>query len=339
LNFPLNIADITLAHPWFLLLLPVAIVLQILIAKTKNKVALQVSNLQTLPNIKSGWKTKFSFVPNLLKTLGLCLAIIALARPQLTNTFTQTEGDGVDVVLSIDISGSMLAQDFDPNRLDAAKDVATKFVTARPYDNIGLVIFSGESFSMCPLTTDHRLLTQSIQNIRSGMIASGTAIGMGLATAVDRVRNSKAKSKVVVLLTDGVDNCIDCPIAPRTALDIALALGVKVYTIGVGTKGLAYAPSNQQDAFGNWIFAMQEVIIDEALLTEIANKTGGKYYRATDTKALQQIFTEIDKLEKSKLKIKTHKQVKELYYGVLLIAFVLLTLAFVLDRTLLKKFP
>jgi Ca-activated chloride channel homolog len=334
-----NISEITLAHPWFLLLIPFVLVLHFLIAKSKNKVALQVGNIQALPQVQAGWKTRLAFLPALLKAIGLCLAIIALARPQLTNTYTQTEGDGVDVVLSIDISGSMLAQDFEPNRLEAAKDVATKFVNARPYDNIGLVIFSGESFSMCPLTTDHRLLTQSIQNMRSGMLPSGTAIGMGLATAVDRVRNSKAKSKVVVLLTDGVDNCIDCPIAPRTALDIALALGVKVYTIGVGTKGLAYAPSNQQDAFGNWIFAMQEVIIDEELLTEIANKTGGKYYRATDAKALQQIFASIDKLEKSKLKIKTHKQIKELYYGVLLVAFVLLTLAFVLERTALKKFP
>jgi Ca-activated chloride channel homolog len=327
-----------LLHPlWLLLVLlwPIYFIL-----KNKNKYrtknALLLSNTASLKSIKTPWRIKLKPIVNVLYTLSFLLLIIAMARPQKNNFIDTTEGNGVDIVLSMDISGSMLAQDFTPNRLDAAKKVAQNFIAARPYDRIGLVIFSGESFTLCPLTTDQNILNNQIINMRSGMLQDGTAIGMGLATAVDRLRNSSSKSKVIILLTDGVNNV--GTIDPRTALDIALAFKIKVYTIGVGTKGLANMPIGK-DAFGNWVFDKVPVEIDENLMTEIATKTGGQYFRCTDNTALEKVYEQIDRLEKSKIDINTKKKIKELYYPFALFGFVFIVLAIMLDKLVFRSFP
>ena len=260
--------------------------------------------------------------------------IIALARPQVKFEEQQSEGEGVDIILSIDVSGSMTAQDFRPNRMEAAKKVAEDFVNERPNDRIGIVIFSGESFTQCPLTTDHSVLINQIEQIRNGLLEDGTAIGSGLATSVDRLRNSKAKSKVVILLTDGVNNggLID----PATALEIAKTFKVKVYTIGVGTDG--YAPTPVSTPLGI-VMQNEKVAIDEKLLKNIADQTGGKYFRATDNKSLQSIYAEIDHLEKSKVEITTLHRYTEKFYPLIFAAMALLLLEIILRFTIFRKFP
>jgi Ca-activated chloride channel family protein len=242
------------------------------------------------------------------------------------------DSEGVDIVLSMDISGSMLAQDLQPNRLEAAKKVAGEFISSRYTDRIGLVIFSGESFTQCPLTNDQGVLTEQLNGISSGLLKDGTAIGMGLATAVDRLRTSKAKSKLIILLTDGVNNggLVD----PITALEIAKAYQIRVYTIGVGTKGMAPAPV--QDIFGNLVMQPTEVQIDEELLKRIANETGGHYYRATDNQSLRLIYQEIDKLEKTKVEITSFRRYAELFMPYALTGLILLLLEFILRHTVFR---
>jgi Ca-activated chloride channel homolog len=330
--------NFTLSHPlWLLLLLLWPLYLFIKNNnKSRSKNALLLSNTGILKSIKTPWRIKLKPIVHILFLIGFIFLVMAMARPQKNNFVDTTEGNGVDIVLSMDISGSMLAQDFTPNRLDAAKKVAQNFIAARPYDRIGLVIFSGESFTLCPLTTDQNILNNQIINMRSGMLEDGTAIGMGLATAVDRLRNSSAKSKVIILLTDGVNNV--GTIDPRTALDIALAFKIKVYTIGVGTKGLANMPVGK-DPFGNWVFDKVPVEIDENLMTEIATKTGGQYFRCTDNNALETVYAQIDKLEKSKIDINTQKKIKELYYPFALFGFIFIVLAIMLDKLVFRSFP
>jgi len=235
-------------------------------------------------------------------------------------------------VLTQDISGSMLARDFKPDRLDAAKNIATEFISGRPYDRIGLVVFSGESFTQCPITTDHAVLINLLREIQSGMIEDGTAIGMGLATAVNRIKDSKAKSKVIILLTDGVNNRGE--IAPATAADIAKTFGIRVYTIGVGTQGTA--PYPVQTPYGIQYQDMP-VEIDEGILQEIAQKTGGKYFRATDNDKLTQVYKEIDKLEKSKIDIKQFSRKEEKYLVPAIIAFCLLLFEIAARNTIFKN--
>jgi Ca-activated chloride channel family protein len=258
--------------------------------------------------------------------------IFVLARPQKTDKFQNSTTEGIDIILTLDISGSMLARDFKPDRLEASKNVATEFISGRPYDRIGLVVFSGESFTQCPLTTDHAVLINLMREIKSGMIEDGTALGNGLATAVNRIKDSKAKSKVIILLTDGVNNRGE--IAPSTAADIAKTFGVRVYTIGVGTQGTA--PYPVQTVYGMQ-FQDMPVEIDEALLKDIASKTGGKYFRATDNNKLIQVYSEIDKLEKSKIDVRQFQRKEEKFLLPSLIVLILLALEAFTRLTIYKN--
>lgn len=282
----------------------------------------------------ANFKTSLHHVPFILRLLSLTLFIVALARPQTRNDEQRKEGEGVDIVLCLDVSGSMSAEDLKPNRLEAAKQVAANFVDERPTDRIGLVVFSGESFTQCPITADHAVVKAQILNVRSGFLQDGTAIGTGLATSVERLRSSKAKSKVVILLTDGENNggLID----PQTAKEIAKAMKVKVYTIGVATEG--YAPVPEINALGT-TRSNEKINIDEKLLSQIATETGGKYFRAKDNEGLKNIYSEIDKLEKSKVEISTYTNYTERFIPIVMAALVLLLLELILRYTLFKKFP
>ena len=255
------------------------------------------------------WKIALRPVPFILRLLALSALIVALARPQTHNDEQLVNGEGIDIVLCLDISGSMLAQDFTPNRMGAAKNVASEFIDNRPTDRIGIVIFSGESFTMCPLTTDRAVLKTQLFAVESGLLEDGTAIGDGLATSVDRLRSSTSKTKVIILLTDGENNrgVID----PNTAKEIAKAEGIRVYTIGMGTEG--YAPVPMQTPNGI-VMQREKVNIDEKLLTQIAKETGGRYYRARDNESLKNIYTEIDQLEKSKIETQSIRRFSEHYF-------------------------
>jgi Ca-activated chloride channel homolog len=281
-----------------------------------------------------GWKNLFRHILLVLRMLLVICLVIALARPQHRNDEQLTNGEGIDIILCLDISGSMLAQDFSPNRMEAAKNVASEFIDGRPADRIGLVIFSGESFTMCPLTTDRAVLKSQLYSVQSGLLEDGTAIGDGLATGVERLRSSKAKSKVIILLTDGENNggFID----PNASKEIAKAMGVRVYTIGVGSEGYAQIPIQTPAGV---IMQKEKVSIDEKLLKNIADETGGKYYRAKDNESLNAIYKEIDGLEKSKIQISTFTHYSEEFFPFALVAAGLLLLEFVLRFTILRKFP
>lgn len=270
-----------------------------------------------------------------LRMLAILSLIIALARPQEVNKVERTEGEGIDIILCIDVSGSMLAQDFTPNRQEASKQVASDFVRSRPTDRMGVVIFSGESFTQCPLTTDHRMLLTQISNIRGGFMEDGTAIGSGLATSLERLNQSRSPSKIVVLLTDGENNggLID----PLTAKDMARSLGIKVYTIGVGSEGLA--PTPIQTPGGEIVMQNERVNIDEKLLTEIATQTGGKYFRAKDNQSLSAIYKEIDQMEKTKVEIQSTVFYVERFHPFALLAIIFLLLEMLLKFTVFKRFP
>ena len=327
--------DITFGQPWLLLLF---LLIPALIYWKYNKgrkqvAAIGISSIKGLTESKS-WKNYFQQFPFILRMLALACIIIALARPQTKFDETQREGQGIDIILAIDVSGSMTAQDFTPNRMEAAKKVAEEFVDARPSDRIGVVIFAGESFTQCPLTTDHYVLKSQISQIRNGLLEDGTAIGSGLATSVDRLKNSKSKSKVVILLTDGMNNggLID----PSTALEIAKTFHVKVYTIGVGTDG--YAPTPVSTPLGI-VMQSQKVSIDEDLLKNIAKQTGGQYFRATDNQSLKKIYGQIDQMEKSKVQITTFHHYTEKFYPFVFAALALLLLEVIFKFTFFKKFP
>lgn len=286
--------------------------------------AIQVSDVKRLAGVSTGGKVWLRHLAFALQMLAIVLIIIALARPQSTNRWKNISSEGIDIVITLDISGSMLAADFKPNRLEAAKDVGAEFIAGRPNDRIGLVVFAAESFTQCPLTTDHATLLNLMKNIKMGMIDDGTAIGMGLATAVNRLRNSKSPSKVIILLTDGVNN--QGSIAPMTAAEIAKTFGIRVYTIGVGTRGMA--PYPVQTPFGTQYQDM-EVEIDEPLLQQIAQLTGGKYFRATNNQKLREIYKEIDRMEKTRVEIKEYKKREEEYFkfGIAALVFLLASLA------------
>ncbi|MBA2249455.1 MAG: VWA domain-containing protein [Chitinophagaceae bacterium] len=322
-------------QPQFLYLLAVIPVLIIWKITAGNK-QLAVFSMSTITGIKniSSWKNALHNTPFILRLLALTCIIIAIARPQTRDDEQLTEGEGVDIILCIDVSGSMTAQDFTPNRMEAAKRVAAEFVDHRATDRIGIVIFSGESFTQCPLTTDHTVLKSQIEQIRNGLLEDGTAIGSGLATSVDRLRNSKSKSKVVILLTDGVNNggLID----PSTAKEIAKAFKIKVYTIGVGTEG--YAPTPVSTPMGV-VLQNQKVEIDEKLLIQIAGETGGKYFRARDNASLKQIYNEINNLEKSKVEITTYHHFAEKFYPFVIAAIAFLFLEILLRFTVFRRFP
>ncbi len=269
-----------------------------------------------------------------LRMLVLSLLIIALAGPQSVSSKQNVNIEGIDIVLAVDVSGSMLARDFTPDRIGAAKKIATQFINKRPNDRIGLVIFSGEAFTQAPLTTDHAMIKTLLGEIKSGMIEDGTAIGDGLATAVSRLKDSKARSKVIILLTDGVNN--SGALDPESAAELAKMFGVRVYTIGVGSRGLA--PYPVQTPFGTKMQQMK-VQIDEALLENIASQTGGKYFRADNNKKLQRVFSEIDKLEKSKIDVQQFMKKKEMFFPFAVLALILFVLEIGLRYTVFRSLP
>lgn len=260
------------------------------------------------------WRSRSRWLLPALRYLALAAGIVALARPQTIYTEEKIKAEGIDIVLVMDLSTSMLAQDFQPNRLEVSKQVAQEFVSKRPYDRLGLVIFSGEAFTRSPLTTDHRILQNYLAQLQCGILKDGTAIGMGLATAVNRLKDSPGESKVVVLLTDGVNN--SGYIQPMTATEMAKGFGIKVYTIGVGTVGRAMMPRARRSD-GSYVYGLDVVEIDTELLTSIAGQTGGAFYRATNPESLQQIYDEIDRLEKTEVEVTTieHSREEFVYFG------------------------
>lgn len=325
---------ISFAHPIFfglLLLIPLMIWWQAH-SKKKDNPALRVTTLAGMRKIQPSWRVRFRPLLFVLRILALICLIVALARPQSSNVTESIDSEGIDIVMSVDVSGSMLAEDLKPNRIEAAKKVAMTFVDNRPTDRLGLVIFAGESFTQCPITIDHNVLKEQISQIKSGVLVDGTAIGMGLATGVDRLRSSKAKSRILILLTDGVNNTglID----PSTALEIAKSYKVRVYTIGVGTQG--QAPYPVPTPYGTQK-QMVPVQIDEPLLKKIATETGGKYYRATSNSSLSAVYKEIDQLEKTKIEISTYKQYAELFFPLALLAILFLAAELLLRYTVFKS--
>jgi Ca-activated chloride channel family protein len=328
--------NIDFAYPWVfaaLLLTPLMVFWYMRAGRRINS-SIRVSSLKSFGESGS-FKTALRHIPFALRMLCIICLIAVLARPQTRNDQELVSGEGVDIMLCMDVSGSMLAQDFTPNRLEAMKQVAANFVDKRPTDRIGLVIFAGESFTASPITMDRNTLKTQILNAQTGYLADGTAIGDGLATSVERLRNSKAKSRIVILLTDGENQggLLD----PAAAKEIAKSIGVKVYTIGMATEGFAAAPMQSED--GQVTMRKQKVNINEALLREIAAETGGLYFRARDNASLEQIYAEIDKLEKSKVEITTLKRFNEKFFPFALAAALFLLLELILRYTLLKKFP
>lgn len=332
-----DFSHIEFANPWFfwLLLIIPLMIWWYLRAKHRLKASFKVSSLEGLKKIPVSWKVRLRPLLLVLRLLGIALLIVAMARPQSSNVSENINSEGIDIVLCLDVSGSMLAEDFHPNRIEAAKKVAIDFVNGRPSDRIGLVIFAGESFTQCPITTDHDVLDNQISKVSSGMLEDGTAIGMGLATSVDRLRDSKAKSKVIILLTDGVNNTglID----PITALEITKLYKIRVYTIGVGTQGMAPYPMPLPG--GGVQMQEQKVQIDEPLLKRIASETGGQYFRATDNKSLTNIYSQIDKMEKTKVEITSFKRYAELFFPFAIAAFILLFLEIILNYTIFRSLP
>ncbi len=300
----------------------------------KSDASLQVSTQRNIQQFRKSTKIKLLHVPFVLRTLAIILVTIALARPQASNSWRTENTEGIDIMLTLDISGTMMAEDLKPNRLEASKDVATEFILSRPNDNIGLVVFAGESFTQCPLTTDHTVLVNLFKGIEYGLLEDGTAIGLGLANAVNRIKDSKSKSKVIILLTDGSNNRGD--IAPITAAEIAKSMGIRVYAIGVGSYGKVNIPV--QTPIGIQ-YQQMESEFDEKSLQEIAQMTGGSYFRATNNEKLRSIYKEIDALEKTKISVKEYSKKNEEFYVFALLAFLFLTLEIILRNTLLRKIP
>lgn len=318
----------------FLLLLLIPIIFWYIKEMHKSDASLQISSLQKLISFPKSKKIKFLHIPFILRTLAIAFIILALSRPQASNSWRTENTEGIDIMMALDVSGTMLSKDLKPNRLEAAKTVASEFILSRPNDNIGLVVFSGESFTQCPLTTDHAVLINLFNAVNFGMIEDGTAIGLGLANAVNRIKESKAKSKVIILLTDGSNNRGD--IAPITAAEIAKTFGIRVYAIGVGSHGMVEMPI--QTPMGLQ-YQMMQSEFDERSLQEIATMTGGQYFRATDNAKLRRIYQEIDKLEKTKISVREYSKKSEQYFLFSMIAFVLLILEVLLRNTLLRKIP
>lgn len=308
--------------------------------KRKNSEAtLQISDARVYAHTPKSYKNYLLHVPFVLRIIALILIILVLARPQTTDSWQNSEIEGIDIMLAMDVSTSMLAEDLKPNRLEAAKQVASEFINGRPNDNIGLTIFAGESFTQCPLTVDHGVLLNLFNSIKGdiaqrGLIEDGTAIGMGIANAVTRLKDSKAKSKVIILLTDGSNNRGD--ISPLTAAEIAKQFGIRIYTIGVGTNGNAPYP---MQTYAGTQYVNVPVEIDEKTLTEIAGTTNGNYFRATSNSKLKEVYQEIDKLEKTKLNVKEFSKREEEYQVFAWIAFFCILLELLLRNSVLKKIP
>lgn len=321
------------AHPlffWLLLVIPVMVAWYIW-REQKLQGTLSVSAVKGFSISSKSILPRMRHLGIVLRSLAVAALIVALARPQTSLSWQNTTTEGIDIVIASDISGSMLAEDFTPNRLEAGKNIAIDFIKARPDDRIGLVIFSGESFTQCPLTIDHDVLINLFKDVKNGMIDDGTAIGMGLATAVNRLKDSEAKSKVIILLTDGSNNTGSIP--PITAAEIAKQFNIRVYTVGIGTHG--YAPYPVQTPFGIQ-YQRMPVDVDEGTLTKIANITGGKYFRATDNRTLKNIYEHIDQMEKAKIAVTQYHKKTELFLPFALIALLCLTVEFLIKNTWLK---
>ena len=330
------IPGITFAQPyllWLFLLIPVLIAVQVFYAKGKKN-EVRFSSFNNFKGYVPTFRHRIRILPFIFRLLAIAGLVIALARPQSSSSGQNVTTEGIDIVIAFDISSSMLAEDLKPNRIEAAKKVAEQFIDGRPNDRIGLVIFSGESFTQCPLTTDHAVLKNLFQGIQSGMLMDGTAIGEGLATAVNRIKDSKSKSKVIILLTDGVNNLGS--VAPVTAGGIAKTFGIRVYTIGVGTQGMA--PYPVKTPFGIQ-YQNMEVQIDEDIMKQIAEETGGKYFRATSTSKLKSIYADIDQLEKTKIAVSEFRHRSEEFYPLILLVVLLLALEAMLKYSLLKSLP
>lgn len=319
---------------WLLVIPALLIVHYIYLELCGRRPHLRVSDIRYW---KAGSKSVLSYLrhaPMLLRTVALSMIIIAIARPRSSSKMDKIDTEGIDIVLAMDVSTSMLARDFTPDRISAAKDIAIEFISQRPSDRIGIVVFAGESYTQCPLTTDRATLINLMKEIQTGLIEDGTAIGNGLATAVARMQGSDAKSRVVILLTDGVNNRGE--ITPQTAADIAKTYGIRVYTIGVGANGTAPYP-----VITPWGVQMQdvEVEIDEDLLKGIAETTGGRYFRATDNTKLSEIYSEINKMEKARTTIDSFPVYKELFMDFALVALICLLLEVVFNAFILKRLP
>lgn len=296
---------------------------------------LTISSAHPFESFRSLRSLVYPFLP-LLRLLAFIGLVLALSRPQSVLTQEVVSAEGIDIMLMMDISSSMLARDFDPDRLAVSKKVAKDFIDKRSFDRIGLVVFAGEAFTQCPLTTDHRILKDFLDDLECGLLEDGTAIGMGLASGVNRLKESEAKSKVIILLTDGVNN--SGYIKPITAAEIAEEFRIKVYAIGVGTRGQALSPVSRRSD-GRYIFGMANVQIDESLLEEIAEMTGGRYYRATDQQSLEEIYREIDDLEKTEIQVTVFNRYTEEFRKFLGLGMVFLFLELLLRNTLFRTIP
>ncbi len=332
-----NLDRLQWESPWFLLGL---LMLPFLWYYLKRRSALTdhallFPSLRFVPEGLSWRVMLFRMLPY-VRLLALALMIIALARPRWMLREEKVDAQGIAIFLAMDLSSSMLSRDFEPNRLEVSKQVAVEFIEKRPYDRIGLTAFSGEAFTQCPLTADHLALQSLLSELQCGFLEDGTAIGMGLASAVSRLREDSAKSKIVILITDGVNNAGD--ISPQMAAELAKQFGIKIYAIGVGTNGEAYSPIGRSP-HGEFVFGMAPVNIDDELLTQISAYTGGKYYRATNVEKLKEIYTEIDQLEKTKIEVRYIKRYSEEYRMFLLGALFLILLECAARFTILRKLP
>lgn len=323
----------------FLLLLLIPYILWFMLYRKKSEPTMQMSDTYAYRYASKSWKVRIINLPFFLRIITFVMIILVLARPQTHNSWKHENVEGIDIMLAMDVSTSMLAEDLKPNRIEAAKAVAAEFIAGRPNDNIGLTIFAGEAFTQCPITTDHQSLLNLLQNVRTdiaarGLIQDGTAIGMGLANAVSRLKDSKAKSKVVILLTDGSNNMGD--ISPMTAAEIAKSLGIRVYTIGVGTNRMAPYP---MPVAGGVQYVNIPVEIDTQTLSDIAATTDADFHRATNTSQLKQIYRSIDKLEKTKLNVKKYSKKYEAYQPFAIVAVLSLLLEILLRVTVLRRIP
>ena len=331
----------TFAHPAYLLLLILLVpyIVWYILKGRQSEPSMRVSTTRMYATMPQSYKVYLRHVPFVLRMIALTLLVVVLARPQSTDSWQSSEVEGIDIMLAMDVSTSMLAEDLKPNRLEAAKQVAADFINGRPNDNIGLTVFAGQSFTQSPLTVDHAVLLNLFNSVScsmatNGIIEDGTAIGLGIANAVSRLKDSKAKSKVIILLTDGSNNRGD--ISPLTAAEIAKTYGIRVYTIGVGTNGTAPYP---YQGFGGTRYVQVPVEIDESTLIQIAETAGGQYYRATSNSKLKEVYDEIDKMERTKMNVKNLSRKSEEYWPFALWAMVCLLLEVLLRLTVLRRIP
>ena len=325
---------------FFLLLLLIPYILWYFMSRKKREPSMKIFDIKALKYARKSWKIYLIHIPFVLRLLTFVMIVCVLARPQTSNSWKDTEVEGIDIMLSIDVSTSMLAEDLKPNRIEATRNVVTEFISGRPNDNIGITVFAGEAFTQCPMTTDHAILLNMFKDVGCelvlrGLIEDRTAIGMGLSNSISRLKDSKAKSKVIILLTDGVNNCGD--ISPLTAAEIAKKFGIRIYTIGVGTNGEAPYPYPLPG--GGVHYIRTKVEIDNETLTQIAEMTDGKFYRATSNKKLKQIYHDIDRLEKTKLNVKNYSKRYEAYQLFGIIALLSFFFEIILRVFILRRIP